>query len=84
MMSPLPVLTLVLVLLQIAQSSEMMSPLPVLTLVLVLLQIAQSSEMMSPLLGSALRVLLHMLGLNQSVLVLQNMFAIQRALVTKV
>ncbi|XP_041359192.1 dedicator of cytokinesis protein 7-like isoform X2 [Gigantopelta aegis] len=49
----------------------------------IIVQIAQSSEMMSPLLGSALRVLLHMLGLNQSVLVLQNMFAIQRALVTK-
>jgi hypothetical protein len=39
---------------------------------------------MQPLLSSALRVLLHMLGLNQSSIVLQSLFATQRALVTKV
>ena len=39
---------------------------------------------MQPLLSSALRVLLHMLGLNQSSIVLQNLFSTQRALVTKV
>lgn len=35
------------------------------------------------ILSSALRVLLHSFGLNQSTLVLQNMFASQRALVTR-
>ncbi|PVD22808.1 hypothetical protein C0Q70_16064 [Pomacea canaliculata] len=48
-----------------------------------IIQIAQASDLMQPLLSSALRVLLHMLGLNQSSLVLQNLFATQRALVTK-
>lgn len=47
-------------------------------------QIAQSSEMMQPLLSSALRVLLHGLGLNQSTFVLQHLFSTQRSLVTKV
>ena len=36
------------------------------------------------ILSNALRVLLHSFGLNQSTLVLQNMFASQRALVTRV
>ncbi|KAL3867584.1 hypothetical protein ACJMK2_040468 [Sinanodonta woodiana] len=48
-----------------------------------IIQVAQNSEQMQPLLSSALRVLLHMLGLNQSTLVLQNLFATQRSLVTK-
>ncbi|XP_070194616.1 dedicator of cytokinesis protein 7-like isoform X3 [Littorina saxatilis] len=48
-----------------------------------IIQIAQASDMMQPLLSSALRVMLHMLGLNQSSLVLQNLFSTQRALVTK-
>lgn len=48
-----------------------------------IIQIAAASDMMQPLLCSALRVLLHMLGLNQSSIVLQNLFATQRALVTK-
>ncbi|XP_050403789.1 dedicator of cytokinesis protein 7 [Patella vulgata] len=47
------------------------------------MQIAQTSDLMQPLLSSALRVLLHMFALNQSSLVLQNMFATQRALVTR-
>ncbi|XP_053393820.1 dedicator of cytokinesis protein 7-like isoform X3 [Mercenaria mercenaria] len=48
-----------------------------------IIQIAQASEMMQPLLSSALRVLLHGLGLNQSTFVLQHMFSSQRSLVTK-
>ncbi|RUS71322.1 hypothetical protein EGW08_020919, partial [Elysia chlorotica] len=48
-----------------------------------IIQIAQNSEMLQPLLGSSLRVLLHMLALNQSTDVLQHLFATQRALVTK-
>ncbi|XP_005089591.1 dedicator of cytokinesis protein 7 isoform X1 [Aplysia californica] len=48
-----------------------------------IIQIAQNSEMLQPLLGSSLRVLLHMLALNQSTAVLQHLFATQRALVTK-
>ncbi|XP_048256489.1 dedicator of cytokinesis protein 7-like isoform X1 [Haliotis rufescens] len=48
-----------------------------------IMQIAQLSDEMQPLLSSGLRVLLHMLGLNQSMLVLQNLFSTQRALVTK-
>ncbi|BFY99508.1 hypothetical protein BsWGS_02548 [Bradybaena similaris] len=48
-----------------------------------IIQIAQNSETLQPLLGSSLRVLLHMLTLNQSSSVLQHLFASQRALVTK-
>ncbi|GFN96684.1 dedicator of cytokinesis protein 7-like [Plakobranchus ocellatus] len=48
-----------------------------------IIQIATNSEMLQPLLGSSLRVLLHMLALNQSTDVLQHLFATQRALVTK-
>ncbi|XP_076463063.1 dedicator of cytokinesis protein 7-like isoform X1 [Babylonia areolata] len=48
-----------------------------------IIQIAQASDLMQPLLSSGLRVLLHMLGLNQSSMVLQNLFSTQRALVTK-
>lgn len=47
-------------------------------------QIAQNSELLQPLLGSTLKVLLHMLALNQSSAVLQHLFSTQRALVTKV
>ena len=47
-------------------------------------QITQSSDLMQPLLSSALRVLLHCLGLNQSTIVLQHMFSSQRSLVSKV
>ncbi|KAK3089282.1 hypothetical protein FSP39_002319 [Pinctada imbricata] len=47
-----------------------------------IIQIAQNLEYTS-LLSSALKVLLHCLSLNQSTIVLQNMFATQRALVTR-
>ncbi|XP_055884538.1 dedicator of cytokinesis protein 7-like isoform X6 [Biomphalaria glabrata] len=48
-----------------------------------IIQIAQNSEVLQPLLGSSLKVLLHMLALNQSSVVLQHLFSSQRALVTK-
>ncbi|XP_064604400.1 dedicator of cytokinesis protein 7-like isoform X2 [Liolophura sinensis] len=48
-----------------------------------IIQIAQNSDSMQMLLSTALRVLLHGLSLNQSTLVLQNMFATQRSLVSK-
>ncbi|ESP02458.1 hypothetical protein LOTGIDRAFT_199704 [Lottia gigantea] len=54
-----------------------------LDLIELVIQIAQTSDLMQPLLSSALRVLLHMFALNQSTLVLQNMFSTQRALVTR-
>ena len=46
-------------------------------------QIARSMEY-TPLQSNALRILLHSLSLNQSTSVLKNMFATQRALVTRV
>ncbi|XP_059178065.1 dedicator of cytokinesis protein 7-like isoform X2 [Physella acuta] len=48
-----------------------------------IIQIAQNCELLQPLLGSTLKVLLHMLALNQSSAVLQHLFSTQRALVTK-
>lgn len=47
-------------------------------------QIVQSSDSLQSLLSFILRVLLHLLSLNQSSLVLQSIFATQRSLVAKV
>lgn len=47
-----------------------------------IIQIARSMEY-TPLQSNALRILLHSLSLNQSTSVLKNMFATQRALVTR-
>ena len=49
-----------------------------------ILQVVQSSDSFQSLLAFVLRVLLHSLALNQSSTVLQNMFATQRSLVSKV
>lgn len=46
-------------------------------------QVASTSEHHHSLLGSVLKVLLHALARNQSVLALQNLFATQRSLIFK-